>query len=94
MYVYIGQFDAFWRLTTDEWIALCESASKNGGYDLDGYRQLKARPAFLRCVPERKGRYWSKDPSKVYVEPLDWESSDFADAAREAKERAAALLAA
>lgn len=84
--VYIGQFGAFWRLTLDEWKALCRAAQEPDwtGYNLAAYRELRTKPKWLRKSDSQPG-YWPIRNDLVYggtdryVEPIDWSPEEFAD---------------
>jgi hypothetical protein len=69
-HVYVTQYNAWWRLTVDEWVEVCMAGAYNDhGYSLEGYRELKNKPRYARHV----------------FKPLDWEKEDFVWAIGEAR---------
>lgn len=78
MRIYIGQYDAFWSLSLDEWVSLCEEALLTEQYDLSCFRRLKARPRSIALWQDEYGKqYEVLDVSVHYREPLDWSADDF-----------------
>lgn len=84
-YAYIGQFGAIWRLPLLQWRKLCEQAAQGLGYDLDAWRPLKSRPAWLLCDGSPECFYKTRN-DRIYHEPLDWFEDDYEDAVGEIDE--------
>jgi len=84
-FVYVGQYDAFWRLTPDEWEQICRDGMK-GGYDLSPFKQLAGRPIWLKRHPDGSTGYYRTRQDMLYYEPLDWDAEDFREALDELEE--------
>ena len=76
--VYVEQYGYVWKLTLDEWKAICRAGLAGEGYVLPSCRELAGRPKWLRR--ERGGNkagYWVLDGTKKFVQPLDWKTEEF-----------------
>jgi hypothetical protein len=78
-YVYVGQFGFCWRLTVEQWRALCEAGARGEGYNLEPYRELKRFPRGI-WLDRETGRRSSTRNDILYYEPLDWEPDWFQSA--------------
>ena len=85
-YVYVCNFESFWRLTGNEWVTLCRAllADPAPGYDLSPYRRLKRPPKGFWKNRDRTSQLQNSyrpplhlEIAGAYVEPLDWEPADF-----------------
>lgn len=71
--VYVEQYGGVWKITLDEWKAICRAGLTGEGYVLPPCRQLTRRPAWVRrSTDSPRVHYWSADPNKKLVHPLDW----------------------
>ena len=68
-YVYVQQYDSFWRLHWHEWTEICRAAQLPDfdGYTLPHNRRLQRRP---RCIavfrePDAAPSYYSRAPTKT-----------------------------
>ncbi len=84
-FVYVGQFDYFWKLTEAQWREVIASGLSGEGYTLEPYRELKTRPRFLWRDRET-GRCSRMVNDKLYYEPLDWDQQNFQHALEELNE--------
>jgi len=77
--IYVGHFGIIWKLTQEQWLAVCRSGAAGSGYDLRSCRRLRSRPNFLHPDGEVRGSYWCSRHDVSYFEPLDWYPEDFAE---------------
>lgn len=81
-YVYIGNFGYCWRLTVEEWRAICEAGAEGYGYDLSPFKALRRFPSWLERGEDSDQRYNTRN-DRLYYEPLDWTAEDFGSALKE-----------
>lgn len=77
-HVYVENFGGFWKLSLEEWKAICQQGAAGEGYQLDPCKQLRNRPRWVRrSADTNHAHYWSADPDKKFVRPLDWSREEF-----------------
>lgn len=87
--IYVEQYDGWWRLSIDEWKAICKEGAKGGGHTLPK-TMLKHRPRFIKLdgtLGEHGRSYWTPRKDILLYHPLDWEKEEYQSALQELKEK-------
>lgn len=85
MRYYVEQFDCFWSLSRAEIEALLAMGSQTGGHDLEGFRELRGRPAGVRRDRGERD-YYTVSNDVFLIGPLDFEKEDYREALEKLKE--------
>lgn len=75
MRVYIEQYGGWWSLSWEEWMGLVDWAIEDGGFSLEGYRELRSRPGCVRGSQQMG--HWVHSGDHLCFNPLDWEIDYF-----------------
>jgi hypothetical protein len=80
--IYCEQYGYYWSFTPKEFLALCNRSIQNkpGGFELPRKNQIKRKPATVYHLKgQRHGS--SGSPNTILFHPLDWNRSDYREAA-------------
>jgi len=82
--IYVTQYGAWWRLTIEQWRAVCEAGASGQGYDLPDDAQLTRKPRGVHGGREDESdrldvkiSYWTDNNKHPVFQPLDWDPEDF-----------------
>lgn len=84
--IYVEQYGWWWKLTPEQWRALCTGGAAGHGHQLPE-KSLRRRSALVGATGYNDGRgkksyFPLRDGIRVYS-PLDWEADDYREALRE-----------
>lgn len=73
------QYGGWWKLSLEQWHALCDNGARGNGHMLPAGGLLKRRPAAVGKTDYGEGRisYYAKNKTTRFYEPLDWKPEDY-----------------